>query len=809
MRQKTFTVSAVDVSCLVVCALKVRTDFSPRNKNVGNFTFSNCDVQILYFPFLKRIPGLRLGMAALTCLKCFAIVFLLIAPKSLAFLHTLSLPRHSAVRHTSWAGTRSSFQIERSPAEQHQSIESRINEKIYRMNQRVPLPSKVQPEKCIIVGVDKTLHFQQTGEELDTYESLCEMMELCKTANLHIVASCVQRMSVPNPKSYLGEGKMAELREMCKMSGAQVVVVDDDISPRQQRCIEEALSSSAVQGYEDYSAYVDSSIPNKKRNHDGLNRPAEAAVRAPVKVLDRTAIILDIFAQHAQSREGQLQVELAMMEYRSTRGPNVHHNTNGNSDNTVGDGKGSSGAGLRGPGESKLELDKRKIKTRILLLKEEIAKLQNKRQAQRSGRARLGVPIVALVGYTNAGKSTLLNQLSHANVLAENMLFATLDPTTRKIRLPARTAGADNSSEASKENTMDLHTPQASRDPDVTEDVDSTLDTSIGSTQPEHRLGMEILLTDTVGFISKLPSSVVAAFRATLESLADADVLIHVCDRSSPTWEKQRAVVYAELARIAELSGHRAPIVEFWNKVDALPADVCENLTSVIQHLPIEMDLAHSTDKLGSVLGKENTETTFLGPRTVPVYSAPAVEVDDELYMCSLLPDSFDSAAHQHRERKQTKNQKRSKDRPKTHSESRPPPQEEKIVKVALNTHFDRNDAGAFDASDYTSVTTGTARRESLSYAPTKHKIFTTAGSALTGLGIRSLIARVEDALSLSYVPITLHIPFVEDQGVSSNILLRGVVNNVKYTNTGTTIDCRLPVALAENCGIAKYKISS
>eukprot|EP01034_Spumella_vulgaris_P012894 gene12894-16418_t len=174
-------------------------------------------------------------------------------------------------------------------------------------------------------------------------------------------------MSVPNPKSYLGEGKMAELRELCKVSGAQVVVVDDDISPRQQRCIEEVLPSSAAQQNEDYTPYIGDSIPvelsekpHKKKNHFMPSRLTAPAMRAPVKVLDRTAIILDIFAQHAQSREGQLQVELAMMEYRSTRGPNVQQNTNGNSDNTIGDGKGSSGAGLSGPGESKLELDKRK-----------------------------------------------------------------------------------------------------------------------------------------------------------------------------------------------------------------------------------------------------------------------------------------------------------------------------------------------------------------------------------------------------------------------------------------------------------------
>jgi GTP-binding protein HflX len=238
-----------------------------------------------------------------------------------------------------------------------------------------------------------------------------------------------------------------------------------------------------------------------------------------VKIIDRTALILDIFAQHAKTREGKLQVDLALHEYRKPRLTKMWTHLERQS--------GAGGVGLRGPGESQLEIDKRLIRDRIIVLKRKIDSVQKQRDIHRKGRSNLGLPVLALVGYTNAGKSTLLNYLTRAGVMAENILFATLDPTTRKVKLPGL------------------------------------------KTHPE------VLLTDTVGFIQKLPTQLVAAFRATLEEVQEADVLVHVIDSSSDVWENQERAVKQVLAEID--SGDK-PVVRVLNKIDLLEADVAEDL---------------------------------------------------------------------------------------------------------------------------------------------------------------------------------------------------------------------------------------
>ncbi|KAL3896039.1 MAG: hypothetical protein SGARI_007275, partial [Bacillariaceae sp.] len=238
-----------------------------------------------------------------------------------------------------------------------------------------------------------------------------------------------------------------------------------------------------------------------------------------IKVVDRTALILDIFAQHARTREGKLQVDLALHEYRKPRLTKMWTHLERQS--------GAGGVGLRGPGESQLEIDKRLVRDRIITLKKKIDDVQKQRTIHRRGRQKSGLPILSLVGYTNAGKSSVLNYLTRAGVMAESMLFATLDPTTRKVKLPGDHAHP------------------------------------------------EFLLTDTVGFIQKLPTNLVAAFRATLEEVEEADVLVHVIDVSNPSWEKQERAVRAVLQ---DMDCGNKPIVRVLNKIDLLDPEDAEYL---------------------------------------------------------------------------------------------------------------------------------------------------------------------------------------------------------------------------------------
>jgi GTP-binding protein HflX len=300
---------------------------------------------------------------------------------------------------------------------------------------------------------------------------------LAQTAGLRIVGTLSQRLDSPNPATLMGSGKLEELNTLVIEKGATVVIFDDELSPRQQREIEKVLGQE-------------------------------------IKVLDRTALILDIFASHARTREGSVQVELAQYQYRLPRLTRAWTHLARQAGGRAGGGSG--GVGVRGPGETQLEVDRREISRRITFLQEQLEEIRMQRGLHRRHRRQSGTPVVALVGYTNAGKSTLLNALSMANVLAANQLFATLDPTTRRTELPS---------------------------------------------------GHEIMLTDTVGFIQKLPTMLVAAFRATLEEVTEANVLLHVVDLSHPNMDEQVGAVEEVLE---ELEAGGKTMITALNKVDRI-----------------------------------------------------------------------------------------------------------------------------------------------------------------------------------------------------------------------------------------------
>lgn len=306
-------------------------------------------------------------------------------------------------------------------------------------------------EKVVLAGVWTS----GTGEDAEA--SLRELAALAETAGSEVLDGILQRRSTPDPGTYLGSGKAAELAEIVQATGADTVIVDADLAPSQRRSLEDIVK---------------------------------------VKVIDRTALILDIFAQHAKSREGKAQVELAQLEYLLPRLRGW-----GESMSRQAGGRVAAGAGIgsRGPGETKIELDRRRIRTRMAKLRREIAAMAPSRETQRSSRKRHQVPSVAIVGYTNAGKSSLLNRLTGAGVLVENALFATLDPTVRRSQTPD---------------------------------------------------GRAYTLTDTVGFVRSLPTQLVEAFRSTLEEVGDCDLLLHVVDVSHSDPEGQVAAVRAVLSEI-------------------------------------------------------------------------------------------------------------------------------------------------------------------------------------------------------------------------------------------------------------------
>ena len=314
-------------------------------------------------------------------------------------------------------------------------------------------------EKFILVGVE-------TGKDR-MEESLTELEELLETAGGETVGRVIQNLESINKATYVGKGKVDEIRELAEELGADGIVCDDELSPAQ--------------------------LSNLKDELD-------------IKVLDRTLVILDIFAAHAQTSEGKLQVELAQLKYRSSRLAGLGKNLS----------RLGGGIGTRGPGESKLESDRRAIRERVSQLRSEIEKVESSRETLRKHRMSDGIPVIAIVGYTNAGKSTFLNKITDAGILAEDKLFATLDPTTRNLKIPD---------------------------------------------------GEEVLFTDTVGFISKLPHNLVDAFKSTLEEAKYADLILHVADASNPEVDEQMKVVYRTLE---ELKVTGKPVITFLNKQDKL-----------------------------------------------------------------------------------------------------------------------------------------------------------------------------------------------------------------------------------------------
>ena len=313
-------------------------------------------------------------------------------------------------------------------------------------------------ERVLLIGVS-----EQDGD--DAEDSLEELAELVHTAGAQVVGTLIQKRERIHPGTYVGTGKVAEIAELLRTTGATGIVCDDELTPAQLKNLENMLDT---------------------------------------KIMDRTLIILDIFAARATTSEGKIQVELAQLKYRLSRLSGL-----GRSLSRLG-----GGIGTRGPGEKKLEMDRRLINSRVAQLNRELKEVQMHREVTRAQRKRTGIPVVAIVGYTNAGKSTLLNKLTNADVLEEDKLFATLDPTTRVLEL--------------------------------------------GKNQ-------EVLLTDTVGFIRKLPHHLIQAFRSTLEEAKYADIILHVVDASNPQMDKQMHIVY-ETLRELEVTGKK--VITAFNKTD-------------------------------------------------------------------------------------------------------------------------------------------------------------------------------------------------------------------------------------------------
>ena len=331
---------------------------------------------------------------------------------------------------------------------------------------------QVRLERVVLAGV------WTSGTVRDADRSLAELALLAETAGSLVLDGVIQRRDTPDPATYLGSGKAKELRDIVAATGADTVICDGELTPGQLRQLEEILK---------------------------------------VKVVDRTWLILDIFAQHARSREGKAQVSLAQMQYLLPRlrgwGESLSRQAGGRAGGQTG------GVGTRGPGETKIETDRRRIRTQMSKLRKELKEMEKSRTTQRAARHRAGIPAVAIAGYTNAGKSSLLNRLTGAGVLVENSLFATLDPTVRKTRTPN---------------------------------------------------GREYTLADTVGFVRHLPHQLVEAFRSTLEEVKDADLIVHVVDGSDDAPEEQMAAVRIVLNDIGAGS---VPELIVINKADIADPD--------------------------------------------------------------------------------------------------------------------------------------------------------------------------------------------------------------------------------------------
>ena len=358
------------------------------------------------------------------------------------------------------------------------------------------------------------------GSEEDTQQSLDELEELTRTAGAAVVGRLLQNREAPHPGTYIGKGKIEELKALILLTDATGIICDDELSPAQMNNLERELSC---------------------------------------KVMDRTLLILDIFAAHASTSEGKIQVELAQLRYRASRLVGLRASLS----------RLGGGIGTRGPGEKKLEMDRRLIRDRISALKEELSQVEKHREVLRAGRQRGNLKTAAIVGYTNAGKSTLLNTLTGAGVLSEDKLFATLDPTTRLLTLPD---------------------------------------------------AQQILLTDTVGFIRKLPHHLVEAFKSTLEEAKYADYIIHVVDSSSETADMQMHVVYETLRELGALNH---TVITLFNKQDLAPETSIRDLRSDYS-LKISAKTGEGLDALLELLQKLLAEGLIYVERVLP-YTAGGI----------------------------------------------------------------------------------------------------------------------------------------------------------------------------------------
>ncbi|HOA21683.1 MAG TPA: GTPase HflX [Anaerolineaceae bacterium] len=370
-----------------------------------------------------------------------------------------------------------------------------------------------EAETAILVGAQIG---SGSGQPLSLEDSLAELELLAETAGIEVLATLTQNLDSVNPRTFIGSGKVEELKLLAEELGVGIVLFDEELSPRHQRELEEVLGRA-------------------------------------IKVIDRSALILDIFSQHARTREGMLQVELAQLEYRLPRLTRAWTHLARQAGGGAGRTGSVGGVGLRGPGETQLEVDRREIKTKIAKLREELEKVREHRLRHREHRRKTNVPVVALVGYTNAGKSTLLNTLTNADIYVADQLFATLDPTTRQLELPS---------------------------------------------------GQSIVLTDTVGFIQKLPTQLAAAFRATLEEIAEADLLIHVVDISHQNAAQQKKTV---LETLLEIGAGDIPVITAYNKIDLLAQYELERVRSNLENqaLLISAKKASGLEALLETIGRE------------------------------------------------------------------------------------------------------------------------------------------------------------------------------------------------------------
>ncbi|MGA2477270.1 MAG: GTPase HflX [Spirochaetia bacterium] len=355
--------------------------------------------------------------------------------------------------------------------------------------------------RAVLVGVE----LKGRTSTWTIQDSLAELGRLASTAGLEVADATWQKLERPHPRTWIGSGKVTEVKELCAAHDAGVVLFDDELSPGQQKKLEGTLGEG-------------------------------------IRVIDRTRLILDIFAQHAHTREGKLQVELAQYQYLLPRLAGLRSGLSQQA--------GTSGTvGLKGPGETQLELDRRQARRRIATLRSGLEEMRSQRLRHRQRRESSGIPVIALVGYTNAGKSSLLNALTGAGVLVQDKLFATLDPTTRRLKLPG---------------------------------------------------GREALLTDTVGFIRKLPHDLVAAFRATLEGIEEASLILHIVDSSQPHASEQIVAVEEVLSGL-EIA--QTPQLIVWNKTDLLP----DHLPPAVLGTPRDQALtisARTGDGIGALLAK-------------------------------------------------------------------------------------------------------------------------------------------------------------------------------------------------------------